>query len=141
MPQLTLRVKFDIKEFYYLKRDGSISHGFEIVTHPHQFEAFFYQLFPFDNIFNSNMNYVTEESCDNDDDDDYDDYDYSNTSLFQECGMHIHLSKSAFSNAHLYKFVKFFAEYPKYIEMIAERPANNYCYTEKKLQNKTKGIN
>jgi len=55
--------------------------------------------------------------------------------------MHIHMSKCMFSNAHLYKFIKFFADNPTYINRIAERNANDYCYTEKKEYVKRKAIN
>lgn len=73
--------------FTYLKHDGSLQNGFEIVTHPftdrwlkenqEQIEDLFTRL-------------------------------YSQDAYIQAtCGTHFHLSMGAFSNTHLYKFMSF----------------------------------
>ncbi len=47
--------------------------------------------------------------------------------LHDTCGMHIHLSKAAFTTFHLYKFMKFVYSNRKFITYISERPASKYA--------------
>lgn len=54
-----------------------------------------------------------------------------NTPLFvphDSCGMHIHMSKKAFTTVHLYKFMNFLHSNEVFIEKIAERKHNRYSY-------------
>lgn len=128
VPAVEVWKLYDAKEtHYYIKRDGSLDNGFEIVTHPCHFEYFKSGKFPIDKLFNENMDYAKPGTYL---DDEYDSEEYDDDEsqdLFKQCGMHIHLSKVAFSNAHLYKFMRFFLTNEKFIEKIAGRKANHYC--------------
>lgn len=132
VPAVEVCKLYDAKEtHYYIKRDGSLDNGFEIVTHPCHFEYFKSGKFPIDKLFNENLDYVKPGTYLYDvDEEEYDEGEYDeddNPDLFKQCGMHIHLSKVAFSNAHLYKFMRFFLTNEKFIEKIAGRKANHYC--------------
>lgn len=75
----------------YLKHDGSISHGFEIVTHPHTHQEY---------RENSKLLWDTIDTLRK---------DYQARSWDTDtCGLHIHLSRSGFSSgAHLHRFIAF----------------------------------
>lgn len=75
----------------YLKHDGSISSGFEIVTHPHTHEQY---------RDNSTLLWNTIETLRK---------DYEARSWDTDtCGLHIHLSRDGFSSgAHLHRFIAF----------------------------------
>lgn len=128
VPAVEVCKLYDAKEtHYYIKRDGSLDNGFEIVTHPCHFEYFKSGKFPIDKLFNKNLDYAKPGTYlyGEDDEEEYDDDESQD--LFKQCGMHIHLSKVAFSNAHLYKFMRFFLTNETFIEKIAGRKANQYC--------------
>jgi len=128
IPAVEVCKLYDAKEtHYYIKRDGSLDNGFEIVTHPCHFEYFKSGKFPIDKLFNENLDYAKPGTYldGEDDEEEYDDDESQD--LFKQCGMHIHLSKVAFSNAHLYKFMRFFLNNEAFIEKIAGRKANHYC--------------
>ncbi len=75
----------------YLKHDGSISNGFEIVTHPHTHQEY---------RENSALLWNTIESLRKD-------YDARSWDT-DTCGLHIHLSRDGFSSgAHLHRFIAF----------------------------------
>ena len=88
---------------WYFKNDGSLNNGFEIVTHPLTFSYIKHSAKNFESALN-------ELSCNA-----YNSYN-ANT-----CGMHIHISKKAFSTWQLYKFMKFFAENVPFIVAISQR--------------------
>ena len=75
----------------YLKHDGSISSGFEIVTHPHTHQQY---------RENSALLWNTIETLRK---------DYEARSWDTDtCGLHIHLSRDGFSSgAHLHRFIAF----------------------------------
>ncbi len=50
-----------------------------------------------------------------------------NTTKHLTCGMHIHLSKQAFTTFHLYKFMKFIYNNSSFIKVISERDTSNYA--------------
>jgi hypothetical protein len=75
----------------YLKHDGSISSGFEIVTHPHTHQQY---------RENSATLWNTIETLRKD-------YDARSWDT-DTCGLHIHLSRDGFSSgAHLHRFIAF----------------------------------
>jgi hypothetical protein len=75
----------------YLKHDGSISSGFEIVTHPHTHQQY---------RENSTLLWDTIETLRKD-------YDARSWDT-DTCGLHIHLSRDGFSSgAHLHRFIAF----------------------------------
>jgi len=90
-------------EHWYFKTDGSLTDGFEIVTHPMTFNYIQQN----EKTFNDSLRLLVENG--------YNSYD-ANT-----CGMHIHISKNNFTTWHLYRFLKFFVENKDFIVSISQR--------------------
>jgi len=88
---------------FYFKQDGSLNHGFEIVSHPMSYEYIKTNQEIFKNLLSelSLKEYKSYEST--------------------TCGMHIHLSKNAFKTWHLYRFMKFFKDNKDLILNISQR--------------------
>jgi hypothetical protein len=96
------------KDFVYMKEDGSIGpDGVEIVTMPATLDAFG-RLFPFEQLDSARM---------------YGARSYA----YQSCGFHIHVSRSAFSATHLWKFVRFQLNNPVLCQRVAQRGENSYA--------------
>ena len=84
----------------YCKHDGSLNDGFEVVSHPMTYNAF----------------------CN---------FDWEDRVLHHRgklrgfrpstTGMHVHISKSAFTDNHLLKFLSMIYEYKKFTHLIAQR--------------------
>ena len=92
-----LQEEFD---FIYLKEDGSLENGFEIVTHPLSFNF----------IKDCGLFEKVEELF------------YKKAKAYNRGGMHIHISRSAFKNdRHLKKFMWFINNNKKFTEFIAQR--------------------
>ena len=90
-------------EHWYFKTDGSLTDGFEIVTHPMTFNY----IKQAEKTFSDSLKLLVENG--------YNSYD-ANT-----CGMHIHISKNNFTTWHLYRFLKFFVENKEFIVSISQR--------------------
>jgi hypothetical protein len=90
-------------EHWYFKTDGSLTDGFEIVTHPMTFNY----IKNCESTFSDSLKLLVENG--------YNSYD-ANT-----CGMHIHISKNNFTTWHLYRFLKFFVENKEFIVSISQR--------------------
>jgi len=90
-------------EHWYFKNDGSLTDGFEIVTHPMTFNYIKQD----EKTFSDSFKLLVENG--------YNSYD-ANT-----CGMHIHISKNNFNTWHLYRFLKFFVENKEFIIAISQR--------------------
>ena len=90
-------------EHWYFKTDGSLTDGFEIVTHPMTFN---YLNSAKESILNS-LRIISDNG--------YNSYN-ANT-----CGMHVHISKKAFTTWQLYRFMKFFVENKEFIIGISQR--------------------
>jgi hypothetical protein len=90
-------------EHWYFKTDGSLTDGFEIVTHPMTFNYIQQN----EKEFTNSLKLLVENG--------YNSYD-ANT-----CGMHIHISKNNFTTWHLYRFLKFFVENKEFIVSISQR--------------------
>lgn len=73
--------------FQYYKRDGSLSSGFEIVTHPFSWD-----------FYTENRTRIGAM---------IDAAHANGLRALRTCGIHIHMTKKAFTYGHLYKFVKF----------------------------------
>ena len=84
-------------DILYLQHDGTVHNGAEVVTHPMTYELLRKDAHGFKNMFHKDM--VPHKSC----------------------GMHIHMSKDAFTPMHLYKFMNFLSNNPRFTEFIAER--------------------
>lgn len=95
-----------LPDFVYVKSDSSIKNGFEIVSHPMSYDWLRANEDKWNKILELRKkgwrSYQT------------------NT-----CGMHIHLSKLAFGNFHLYNFMKMFYNNPDFILRISQRDSNN----------------
>ncbi len=90
--------------FIYCKRDGSVPGGFEIVTHPMSYSWILKNKELFDPIWGLvKKGYVSHDSG--------------------LCGMHIHMSKAAFTPMHLYKFMQFFQKNEDFILVVSQRDA------------------
>jgi len=97
------------KAHVYLKYDGSIGVGFEIVTHPHSFSA---QKELWKKFFSEKFHLKGMTS-------------YKS----KRCGMHIHMSKDAFTQDHLARFVLFInnKENVAFITSIAQRKEGQWA--------------
>lgn len=97
----------------YLKADGSVSRGFEIVTHPiaHN-ELRGTRLDPY---------WDTIESLRTD-------YQFRSWDSEASCGLHIHLSRLGFSGgAHLHRFLQFIYRNPEMMMKFAGRKSDDYA--------------
>jgi len=103
-------------ERVYMKYDGSLDEGFEVVTHPHTLEE--YKSAAFDWSFLSTLvsqNYVSWNN--------------------NNCGFHVHISRTAFDSpmssqavvSHKMRFTKFIYDNQYQVERIAGRKANDYA--------------
>lgn len=96
----------NMNEYMYAKEDSSLDNGFEIVSHPATWDW-----------INSNKNLWNDILRLKDGG-----FRSYNTDT---CGMHVHLSKEAFSSLHLYKFLKMFYENQEFILTISRRRKHN----------------
>jgi len=110
-----------LSEHVYLKSDGSLANGFEIVTHPHSLDSFHELEWGWlDTIKSQGMRSWNTDSC----------------------GLHVHVSRSAFGpegyqtnsnamkylhEAHLIRFNKFIYDNQIQVEILAGRKNNNYA--------------
>lgn len=92
----------------YLKHDGSLDNGFEVVTHPGTIEWWHE---PDNVVLNALKNLLGR--CKS--------YHSSN------CGMHIHMSKDAFTSFHLMRFLHFIYNNQHFVEFIAQRRSTSYA--------------
>ena len=94
--------------FVYFKEDGSLGpDGVELVTMPATLDAF-EAVFPFDALDNARLNGARS-------------FYYSN------CGFHIHVSRSAFTPTHMWKFVRFQLMNPGLCQRVAQRQESSYA--------------
>jgi len=130
-PTDVLASKIKKPEFYF-KSDGSLTNGFEIVTHPLSYEYIKKNNKLFSELFEklNTENYKSYEST--------------------TCGMHIHLNKNAFNTWHLYRFLDFFKNNKELIIKISQRiepffrrwsDINNEEFSEKEILRKAKRKN
>lgn len=94
--------------FVYMKEDGSIGpNGVELVTMPATLDAF-KQEFPFDALDSARVK-------------------GARSFAYESCGFHIHVSRSAFSATHMWKFIKFQLNNPRLCQKIAQRDNSEYA--------------
>lgn len=87
--------------FVYLKHDGSLENGFEIVTHPFTNRWLQENLDQFEDLFTRL---------------------YSQDAYIRNtCGTHFHLSMGAFSNTHLYRFMSFIYKNKDFMYSLSKR--------------------
>jgi len=95
-------------EFVYLKSDGSLSSdGVEIVTMPATLESF-EEMFPF-----NATNMLRENGA--------------RAWAYTNCGYHVHVSRSAFTASHLWKFVKWQSENWQVCQSFAGRDSQQWA--------------
>jgi len=92
---------------WYFKNDGSLSNGFEIVTHPMTYNY----IDKNKNLFSNMLKIIKQNN-----------YKSFNT---KSCGMHIHLSKNCFGTWQLYRFMNFFMKNQDFILKISQRKPDN----------------
>jgi len=96
----------------YLKYDGSLSDGFEIVTHPHSLEEM-QSKFPW-----KILPWLQDEG-----------FRSWNTS---SCGIHVHVSRAAFKDdAHQIKFTKLIYDNQRQVERLAGRKSSYAKFNDK----------
>lgn len=96
----------------YLKYDGSLSNGFEIVTHPHSLHEM-QNKFPWEI-----LPWLQDEG-----------FRSWNTS---SCGIHVHVSRSAFKDdAHQIKFTKLIYDNQRQVERVAGRKSGYAKFNDK----------
>ena len=96
----------------YLKYDGSLSNGFEIVTHPHSLHEM-QNKFPWEI-----LPWLQDEG-----------FRSWNTS---SCGIHVHVSRSAFKDdAHQIKFTKLIYDNQRQVERVAGRKSSYAKFNDK----------
>ena len=89
-------------DFVYLKSDGSLNDGFEIVSHPFTLEWMREKVDSFKAIFRLKAFGARSYST-------------------KTCGMHVHLSRAAFSPLHAFKMGRFFYLNPEFILWVSQR--------------------
>jgi hypothetical protein len=99
----------DRPKFFFLKEDGSIGYdGAELVTMPATLEAHA-QMFPFDTIEYAMKHWRIRS------------YEY------QSCGFHIHVNRTAFTDTHLWRFIRFQLRNEELCKKIAQRDGSSYA--------------
>lgn len=97
----------------YLKADGSVRRGFEIVTHPIAHNEL--------RGMNLDPYWDTIERLRTD-------YQFRSWDSDASCGLHIHLSRKGFSNgAHLHRFLQFIYRNPEMMMKFAGRKSDDYA--------------
>ena len=100
---------FLASDFFYLKDDCSLEHGFEVVTHPATIDSWRLLHDEFAPVFaDAVLNGARA-------------WDRS------RCGLHFHLSRVAFSPAHVMRFHKFIMENSKEMMQFAGRESEHYA--------------
>ena len=101
-------------EWIYLKHDGSLSNGIELVTHPATFEVFCTRKKEIKEI----LKYLKSHGARS-----------FNTDT---CGVHVQFSRRAVTRCEEIKISHFIAEYPKQCEVIAQRGSVHFSKNGKK---------
>jgi hypothetical protein len=99
-----------IPDSFYCKEDGSLDHGFEIVSHPCTYEFFAKA----DWTFADKLRELEYRS-----------YDTST------CGMHIHVSRAALSSLDILKLLEFFKRNPDFVLYLSRRDGKQAGKMEK----------
>ena len=90
-------------KYFYCKKDGSLSNmGFEICSMPMTFNA--WKEFDLHDAIFKHRKYIKSYETNN-------------------CGIHIHINRKAFTEHHLFKFISFIHEFKGFIYLISQRKA------------------
>jgi hypothetical protein len=95
----------------YLKSDGSLNNGFEIVTHPHSLDEYHRLDWSFlDNLKAQNFRSWNTETC----------------------GLHVHISRTAYTNkSHMLRFMKFIYDNKKQVQLLSGRASDWARFNDK----------
>jgi len=107
---------------FYLKNDGSLRHGFELVSYPHNMDAWKEQTW-------------LEEACKTVKT--YNGASY-NTGT---CGLHVHRSRQDLTDLHLSLLIVLFVRLQPFFERVAQRKENGYCHYAFFQDGPTSGLN
>jgi hypothetical protein len=115
--------KLEPADLAYLKNDGSLNCGFEIVTHPMTHEFFMTQA---DTFWNTLEVLRTQYSM----------RSWSTTT----CGLHIHISRAGFSGgAHTHRFLQLVYQNEEFYSRLAGRSSSNWAkFDDVMVYNSTK---
>jgi hypothetical protein len=99
------------KDSLYAKEDATIENGIELVTHPFSWQQYRDERQKWEELFNLIK-----------------DYQYG-ADAWDNVGMHVHMSKAAFTQLHLYKFLSFMYNYGNrsFVHEIAQRYDHDYA--------------
>jgi hypothetical protein len=105
------------KDLFYLKDDGSLSNGFEIVSHPMTLQS--HREINYKEI----LNHLSSEG-----------FRSHDTST---CGLHVHISKRWMDDGHKTRLGQFFVLYRSMLERLARRSESQWCrFVDKNLKDK-----
>lgn len=96
-------------EHVYLKYDASINNGFEIVSHPFTYNWLKENTAYWANILRLRTKGFKSYSTDT-------------------CGMHIHMSRDAFTSLHMFKFMKMWYDFPVFTHWMSRRKKEHLEY-------------
>jgi len=117
LPEGVRIIKNRLGERVYLKEDSSIEHGFEMVTHPHTLQEFK------DNFDWKTLDVLAREGW--------------RSWHTDTCGLHVHVSRSAFEsshnrvNRHQLAFIKFIYDNQRAVQALAGRASDYAKFNDK----------
>lgn len=94
-------------EFIYIKKDGSLNRGFEVVSHPASLK--FHQ----ENHWEDILKRLRNSNCKSHD--------------TTTCGLHVHMSREGMDAGHLKRFILFWYSQKNIVRALARRDFNGYC--------------
>lgn len=111
--EVAQHVSEGLGDLVYLKEDSSINTGFEIVTHPMTFEYAMTSV-SWRTVDELRTQYGMQETSD--------------------CGMHIHVSRTAFATAsHTYRWMRFIYRNARAVQQLARRSESDYASFESQV--------
>lgn len=103
-----------LEKLIYMKNDGSLDNGIEIVFHPFTLQSL-HKNFPIRNF----LQFLTD----------------NNAEVNRRCGMHVHVSKEKLTNMQLIRGKWLFYKCEQFLKIFSEREEFNYCKFENKPTN------
>ena len=92
----------------YCKHDGSLNDGYEVVSHPLS-----YRYWADHNMVEAVTSILRSAGA--------------RSFQTSTCGMHIHMSRNAFSNAHMWKFIQFMYRNADAVQVVAQRKNSHWA--------------
>lgn len=103
--------QLEAEELAYLKHDGSLNHGFEVVTHPMSHDFFKNEADDFFKVMEGLRTDYRVKSWDT-----------------STCGLHIHISRSGFNGgAHMHRFLNLVYSNQEFYEALAGRSSDQWA--------------